>query len=102
MPSLDDFVGDYRDELLLCLIRSLWKYLSRMEQCRPGIEGLFISTGRRKERVSRNKICFWLRSVISIAYTSASEEDYQSLRVRAHEVRKVVTFLLFKRDCVVH
>ena len=37
-----------------------------------------------------------------MAHASASEEDCRSLRVRAPEVRKVATSLLFKRNCVVH
>ena len=45
VPSLDDFVGDDRDELLLCLIWALRKNLSRTEQYRPGTEGLCVSTG---------------------------------------------------------
>ena len=102
VPSLDDFVGDDRDELVMWFIRALRKYLSRMEQCRPGIEGLFVSTGRVKKRVSCNTISFRLCSVISMAHASASEEDCRSLRVRAREVRKVATSLLFKRNCAVH
>ena len=94
VPSLDDFVGDDIDELLMCPIRALRKYQSRMEQYRPGIEGLFISMGRRKKRVSRNTISFWLLSLISMAHTSAPVEDCCSLRVRVHEVRKVATSLL--------
>ena len=100
--SLDDFVGCDGDELLLCHIRALWKYLIRTEQDRPGIEGPFISTGWRKKRVSGNPISFWLRSVITLAHVSASEEDCRSLKVRTHEVRKVAISLLFKRNCVVH
>ena len=61
-----------------------------------------MSAGRVKKRVSRNTIPFWLRSVISMAHASASEEDCHLLRVRAHEVRKVAASLLFKRNCVVH
>ena len=102
VPSLDDFVGDDRDELLMCPIRALRRYLSRMEQYRPGIEGLFISTGRREMRVSRSTISFWLRCVISMAHAYASEKDCRSLGVRADEVRKVAMSLLFKRNCSVH
>ena len=92
---LDDFVDGDRDEFLLCLIRALKKDLSRMEQYHPDIKGgLFISTGVRKERVSRNTISFWLQSVISFACSSASEEDCCALRVRAYEVKKVATSLL--------
>ena len=42
IPSLDDFVGGDRDELLHYLIRALRKYLSRTKHYRPDIEGLFI------------------------------------------------------------
>ena len=51
--------------------------------------------------MSRNTISFWLHSVIFLAHASASEEDCHSLRVRAHEVRKVATSLLFKRNCAI-
>ena len=70
IPPLDDFVDNDRNELLLSPIRALEKFLSRMEQYCPGIEGLFMSTGVRKKRVSRNTISFRLRSVISFAYLS--------------------------------
>ena len=100
--SLDDFVGGDRDKLLLCPIWALWKYLSQTEQYRPGIEGLFVSTGQCKKRVFLNTISFWLQSVTSLARASASEEDCRSLWVRAHKVRKVVTSFLFKRNCTVH
>ena len=83
----DDSVDGDQDELLLCPIRALCKYLSRTKQYRPEIEGLLISTGMRKKRVSNNIISFWLQSVISFAHSSASEEDCRSLEVRAHNVR---------------
>ena len=102
VPSLDDFVGGDRDEPLFCPIRALCKYLFRTEQYHPGIESLFILMGRQKILVSRNTISFWLRSVITLAHASALEEDCRSLRVRAHEVRKVAMSLLFERNCTVH
>ena len=95
VPSLDDFVDGDRGELLLCSIRDLRKYLSWMEECRPGIKGLFVLVGRHKKRVSRNTISLWLHSVISLAHASA-------LRFKAHKIRKVAMSLLFKRNCVVH
>ena len=73
----EDFIGGDQDELLLCPIRARHKYLTQTEQYWPGIEGLLISTGRH--------------SVITLAHVSASEEDCQSLRVGAHEVRKVAS-----------
>ena len=50
VPSFEYFVDGDRDELLLCPIRALWKYLSWMEQYRLEFKGLFIATGMRKKR----------------------------------------------------
>ena len=100
--SPNDFVGGVQDKLLLYLIRALRKSLSQMEQYHPGFEGFFVLTGRRKKRVSHDTISFWLHSVITLAHASALEEDCRSLRVTAHKVRKVLTSLLFKRNCAVH
>ena len=96
------FIGGNRDELLLCPIRALRKYLSQKKPHYPGIEGSFISMSRRKKWVSRNTISFWLCSVITLTHASALEEDCRYLRVRAHEIRKVVTSLLSKKNCTVH
>ena len=37
VPSLDDFIGDDRDKLLMCPIPSLWKFLSRTESIVLGL-----------------------------------------------------------------
>ena len=87
--SLDNFVDGIGDEFLLCPIRALRNYLSRMEQYHPGIECLFMSTGVRKKTVSRIPISFWLRSVISFAHSSVPEDDTCELRVRAHEAQSI-------------
>ena len=79
IPSLDDFVGGERDELLLPPIRGLRKYLARMEQYCPAISGLFIS-------------------VINHTYASASAKECRTLMVKAHEVCKVAMSLLFRRN----
>ena len=44
-------VGD-KNKLMLCAISALRKYLSQMEQYRPGISNLFVLTAKRKKRVS--------------------------------------------------
>ena len=100
IPLLDDFVSNDKSELLLCLIRTLRKYLSRTKQYHPGIDNLFICTGQQK-KVSQNTIS-WLRSIIFHAYSSASAEDCRDLQVRAHEVQKVAALLLFWRNYAVH
>ena len=49
VSSLDDFVGGNRDELLLCPIRALWKYLAHMDQFHLDIPFLFVSADWRKK-----------------------------------------------------
>ena len=78
------------------------KYLTRTEQYRPGIEGLFVLTCQIKQQVSRSTVLSLLRLVITLVHLFALEEDWRSLRVRASKVRKVAMSLLFKRNCVVH
>ena len=51
-PLLDDFVDGDREEILLCPIGALRRYLVRMEQYHPVISGYFVFTSRRKKRVS--------------------------------------------------
>ena len=53
---MDDIVRGDKEELLLCPIQALREYLSQTEHFCPGIEGLFVSTGRVKKRVSLNAI----------------------------------------------
>ena len=48
----------------------------------------------------RNIISYWIRSIISNAYGSASDEVCRSVRPR-HKVRKIATLLLFRRNCTV-
>ena len=49
LPSLTNFVRDDRAELLMFPIHALRRYLSRNEQYRPGIEGLFINWMEEEE-----------------------------------------------------
>ena len=71
----------------MSLITARRKYLSRTEQCLPGVSDLFISKTKGKKWVSQNTISFWIRSVISQACGSASEEECRLVTVRAHKGR---------------
>lgn len=69
MPSLLDFVNGDQEELLLCPVIAVKRYL------RSIVDGLFVSTGRWKVRVAHSAIhtiFFWLRSVIRHTYSSTS------------------------------
>ena len=85
----NSFLDDDIDELLLCPIRFLRKYLSWTEQYHPG-----------KKQVSGNTISSWIRSVFSHTH-EFFDEDCRSVGVKAHKVRKIATSLLFRRDCAV-
>ena len=95
VPSLADFLDENRDEMLRCHVRAVKRYLSRTEQFRPECSGLFISLDKRNKPLSQNTISFWIRSVISHAYQSATDENSRTVKVKAHEVQKVGTSLLF-------
>ena len=103
IPSLDDFVGDDRDELLLCPIRASGNTFHGLNSFGRELRASsYIQYRPCEEESLLLHDSFWLSSVISMAHTSASEEDCRALRVRAHEVRKVATSLLFERNCAVH
>ena len=48
IPSLDDFAAGDTEDLLLCLIRALRKYLLHTEQYCPKVSSLFISAVKKK------------------------------------------------------
>ena len=89
---------DDKDELLLCLIIALRKYSLHTQQYHFEISNLFISVTNSKKEVSQNTISWWFRSVISRTCGFASEEYCRLVRVKAYEVRKTATSLLFWRN----
>ena len=54
---------------------------------------------KRKDWVSQNSISFWIRLLISHAYLSATNENCKAVKVKAHEVQKIGTSLLFRKNC---
>ena len=70
--SLNDFVGDLPDELLLCPVRALRSYLSRTSSLTPRPRTLFVSPRSPSRSLSKNALSFFLRDVISRAYSSSS------------------------------
>ena len=98
-PSLANFKYEDRDEMLLCPVRALKGYFSRMEQFRPECSALFILTTKRKKFVSWITISFWSRLVIFHAYQSATDEDYRAVKVKVRELWKIGTSPLLKELC---
>ena len=70
--SLMDFVGDLPDELLLCPVRALRVYNSRVSSVSPCPRSLFVSPRSPSRSLSKNALSFFLQDVISRAYSSSS------------------------------
>ena len=63
---------------------------------RPRLARLFLSTGEVRKEISKSSISYWLRQVISRAYTLAGEPAVP--RPRARETRGLGPSLLVKRN----
>ena len=70
--SLSDILGDLPDELLLCPVRALQVYISRVSSLSPRPRTLFVSPRSPSRSLSKNALSFFLRYVISRAYSSSS------------------------------
>ena len=97
--SLNNFVGDLRDELLLCPVCGLRSYLSRTSSLAPRPRTVFVSP-RSPRSLSKNALSFFLRDVISRAYSSPSSSASSSTpsSSRAHLVRGVAVSWAFTRN----
>ena len=95
--SLNSFVGDLPDELLLCPVRALRAYLARTSSILPRPRTLFVSPRSTARSLSKNALSFFLRDVISRAYPSSSATSAPSSS-RAHSVRGVATSWAFARN----
>ena len=69
--SLRDFVGSLPEELLLCPVRALRVYLDRTSSLSPRPRSLFVSPRAPSRSLSKNALSFFLRDVISSAYSSS-------------------------------
>ena len=58
VPSLENLVDGDREEMVLCPVRAVKRYLSRTEPNLPACSSFLISLGRKK-CVSKND--FWLQ-----------------------------------------
>ena len=102
--SLNDFVGDHPDELLLCPVRALRSYLSRTSSLMPRPRTLFVSPRSPSSSFSKNALSFFLRDVISRAYSSSSassagpSSSSTPSSSRAHSVRGVAASWAFARN----
>ena len=102
--SLSDFVSDLPDELLLCPVRALQVYISRVSSVSPRPRTLFVSPRSPSRSLSKNALSIFLRDVVSRAYSSSSTSPSSSLpsssasSFRAHSVREVAASWAFSRN----
>ena len=114
--SLEDFVGDLPEELLLCPVRDLRCYLSRTSFSLSVSSSLFVSPRSPPHSLSKNALSFFLRSVIAEAYSSSdlslpsrlsssvlssrpsSSSSHPLSAVRAHGVQGVAASWAFQRN----
>ena len=93
--SLRDFVGNLRDELLLCPVCAWRIYLRRTSSLSPHPRSLFVSPRAPTRPLSKNALSFFIRSVI---LQSLPSPPSSSSSVRAHTVRAVSTSTAFTRN----
>ena len=96
-----DFVGDLPEELLLCPVRALHVYISRVSSVSPCPRpcSLFVSSRSPARALSKNALSFFLHDLISRAYSSSpSGAPSSSSSVRAHSMRGVTASWAFSRN----
>ena len=112
--SLRDFVGSLPEEMLLCPVRALRVYLSRTASLPSHPRSLFVSLCAPSRSLSKNALSFFIRSVISEAYSSAglslpshlppsstassSSASHPHSSIRAYGVRGVAASWAFHRN----
>jgi len=100
LHSMNDFVGNDPDELILCPVRALLTYYNRVKSL--GLTSkkkkkLFVSIqkGRTKDICSAT-IARWLKWLIIEAHKNILDKDLSLLGVKAHQIRGVSTSNAFK------
>ena len=86
VPSLSNACGEADKDRLLCPVRALKYYLSRVKSLRGNRKRLFIPI-KGKSDISAASISRWIASTIRKAYSSLSERDCSLFSIKAHEVR---------------
>ena len=87
IPALSAVVGRGEPERSLCPVRALRFYVERTRPIRDGRTRLFLPVRAGKRDISAQTISKWLVSTIKAAYVTASQEDVQLHKVRAHDIR---------------
>jgi len=94
IPSLSQTCGRDDEDRLLCPVRALKFYLSKVKAFRGSRKRLFLPIKGTGD-ISAASISRWIASVIRKAYAALSERDLTSLKIRPHELRALSTSWAF-------
>ena len=97
ITSLSDFVGNMEEELLLCPVRCLRRYIQVMSSLRPHPRTLLVSPRNPCRALSKKALSFFLREVITQASDSLGDPG-PSIRPRAHSIRGMATSAAFLQN----
>ena len=100
IPGLSQFCGSDTDVRLLCPVRAVRAYLSRMKAKRSGRKRLFLPLKGSKD-ISPSTISRWICDVIKLAYADLSSSDMSFMKISAHEVRALSSSWAYWNEDVV-
>ena len=87
IPGLSQFCGSDTDVRLLCPVRAVRAYLSRVKAKRSGRKRLFFLPLNGSKDISPSTISCWICDVIKLAYADLSSSDLSFMKISAHEFR---------------
>ena len=91
IQSLSDFAASLPDEMLLCPVRALSKYVARTSRFVNRPRRLFVSSRSPCRAMSNNGISYLLREVIVHSGTSSNDVAAP----KAHSIRGIATSSAF-------
>ena len=94
VKSLSDFAAGLTDDLLLCPVRALRRYLRRTSSIQSRPRCVFVSPRSPSRAMSKNGISYFLREVICEA--GACREV--SVPIRVHNIKEISTSTAFFKN----
>ncbi|XP_068206329.1 uncharacterized protein [Palaemon carinicauda] len=88
--------SDDSEDLQLCPVRGLRKYLASTSRLRPAMKNLFVFTGKVRKAISKNTISNWLKEVIQRVYIAKGRPAPSS--AKPHDIRSISTSMAFSKN----
>ena len=91
VKALTNFVSkDMEEDLMLCPVRALKRYLKHTKSIRGESTQLFISLkGNTKRDIHPSTISNWIKKTIILTHQEANDKDFRLTGVKAHQTRGV-------------